>query len=71
GLDEHMTAVAEMQAKIGVSEGDLLCGTHPPFDKPTAHRLQMTGESATPNRHNCSGKHTGMLATAKHLREPL
>jgi L-asparaginase II len=31
----------------------------------------MHGEQPTPNRHNCSGKHTGMLAHARLRHAPL
>lgn len=64
GTDDHYNVVSGIQAKIGVSESDLLCGVHDPMDKPTAIALRKRGEEPTPNRHNCSGKHTGMLAQA-------
>lgn len=64
GTDEHYAAVSALQARIGVSEHDLMCGTHPPIHQATAERLLCHGEQPTPNRHNCSGKHTGMLAHA-------
>ncbi len=64
GTDDHFNVVSGIQAKIGVSERDLLCGVHDPMDKPTAIALRKRGEEPTPNRHNCSGKHTGMLAQA-------
>jgi len=64
GTDDHFKVVSAIQAKIGVSESDLLCGVHDPMDKPTAIALRKRGEISTPNRHNCSGKHTGMLAQA-------
>lgn len=62
GTDDHFSVVGGIQQKIGVSEGDLLCGSHPPYDTETAKALLLRGEKPTPNRHNCSGKHTGMLA---------
>jgi L-asparaginase II len=49
---------------VGVQESDLLCGTHPVYHQPTQEALIRRGESPTPNRHNCSGKHTGFLAQA-------
>ncbi len=64
GTDEHLAAVTALQEKIGVQESDLLCGTHPVFHQPTQEALIRRGESPTPNRHNCSGKHTGFLAQA-------
>jgi L-asparaginase II len=65
GTDLHKAAIENLQAKIGVTENDLLCGTHQPFYFPTVESLILKGEKPTPNRHNCSGKHTGMLAHAK------
>jgi L-asparaginase II len=62
GTDEHVSVVETIQIKTGVRESDLLCGTHPPIDETTSNRLREKGEKPTPNRHNCSGKHTGMLA---------
>ncbi len=62
GTDEHLAMVQGIQAKTGVHESDLLCGTHPLSDEPTVEAMRRRGEMITPNRHNCSGKHTGMLA---------
>lgn len=64
GTDDHYATVSSLQAKAGVSESDLRCGVHPPTDRPTAEALLLRGEAPTPNRHNCSGKHSGMLAQA-------
>lgn len=64
GTDEHVEVVRRLQARIGVSEDNLLCGSHPPSHTPTAHALISRGEQPTPIRHNCSGKHTGFLAYA-------
>ena len=71
GTDEHVRAVASIQEQVGISEVDLMCGVHPPYHRKTARRLQEEGLEPTPNRHNCSGKHTGMLALASFLEEPL
>ncbi len=71
GTDEHVQTVREAQGLCGVSESDLLCGVHPPLDPETARRLRDKGLEPTPNRHNCSGKHTGMLAMARFLQAPL
>jgi L-asparaginase II len=62
GTDEHVAVVRSIQKKAGVTESELLCGVHEPYDKPTADRLHDQKESLTSNRHNCSGKHTGMLS---------
>ncbi len=71
GLEMHVETVQGMQAKIAATEHDLLCGTHPSEDPETAARLIRAGQSPTPNRHNCSGKHTGMLAYARLRGLPL
>jgi L-asparaginase II len=67
GSDEHLGVIKGLQEKMGVKEADLLCGVHPPLDESTANQLLVRGESPTPNRHNCSGKHTAMLAYASML----
>jgi L-asparaginase II len=64
GTDEHVSMVRGLQAKIGVTESDLLCGTHPIGHESTRQAMQARGEAPTPLRHNCSGKHTGFLAQA-------
>ena len=64
GTDEHVKVIMGIQQKLGVSAADLLCGTHTPGDPATAERMFRDGEENTPLRHNCSGKHTGMLAQA-------
>ncbi len=71
GTDRHVEVVRSMQAKAGLEESHLQCGIHPPYDKETARRLEAQGEQPTANRHNCSGKHTGMLALAHFLDVPL
>jgi L-asparaginase II len=71
GTDEHVRMVASIQEKVGISEADLMCGVHPPYHQPTAQRMREQGVEPTPNRHNCSGKHTGMLTLASFLGEPL
>ena len=65
GTDDHATTLAGMQAKIGINETYLQCGVHTPIDPETAKFLLLNHKEPTPNRHNCSGKHTGMLAYAQ------
>lgn len=65
GTDEHVTILHDLMLKTGIRQDQLLCGVHPPFHEPTAERMQWDGEVPTPERHNCSGKHTGMLAYAR------
>jgi L-asparaginase II len=71
GSDEHVSVIQGIQSKVGVQESDLLCGTHPPLDESIADLLKVNGQLPTPNRHNCSGKHTAMLAYAAMLAQPI
>ncbi len=70
GEDLHAETVARMLEKVGVGEGLLKCGVHEPYDRATAERLRARGEGPGVLRNNCSGKHTGMLALARHLGSP-
>ena len=71
GTDDHVAVVKGMQAKIGVNVDDLMCGMHYPYHEGTSDAMKVRGELPTPYRHNCSGKHTGMLAHAKLRGAPL
>lgn len=62
GTDDHVAMARSIQAKTGVSESDLLCGVHPLSHQPTIDAMRLRNEPLSSNRHNCSGKHTGMLA---------
>jgi L-asparaginase II len=57
GLDEHARTAAEVLAAAGLTAGALGCGAEAGYADPAQGRL----------RHNCSGKHSGMLATCVHL----
>ena len=71
GTDEHVQTVASIQNLVGITEDDLLCGVHLPYHYETAQRMKEEQREPTPNYHNCSGKHTGMLAMARFLGETL
>ena len=71
GTDDHYATVSSIQKKAGIRESDLRCGVHMPGHKPTAEALIRRGEEPTQNRHNCSGKHTGMLAQAVLRKLPI
>ncbi len=70
GTDEHVLVVRSLQDKAGIAEADLLCGVHPLEHQPTVEAMRQRGEQLTPNRHNCSGKHSAMLALAQMLNLP-
>lgn len=70
GTDAHKEVIQGIHARTGVQEDDLLCGVHELSHKPTIEGMQKRGETLTPIRHNCSGKHTGMVAFARLLGLP-
>ncbi len=62
------TAIAErMLKKIGLSEPDLRCGAHLPFNEARAEEMIRSGEKPMQLHNNCSGKHAAMLGFAKHI----
>lgn len=64
GTDAHIEQLRILQEKTGIRESNLCCGVHLPLDKATSLEMRKLDQPLTPNRHNCSGKHTGMLAYA-------
>jgi L-asparaginase II len=65
GSDLHVQTIEDMQKKIGLEENHLQCGTHMPGDLDAFKSLVANNQQPGPNRNNCSGKHTTMLAYAK------
>jgi L-asparaginase II len=70
GSHEHEETAEAIQKAVGIEEADLLCGVHIPADKEAARMLAVEGKDPRPNQHNCSGKHSGMLALARYLNAP-
>jgi len=66
----QVARVRELLGKIGCSERDLLCGPHPPLSDRVAQDYQTRGVRLTAIYSNCSGKHAGMLALARHHGSP-
>jgi len=62
----QVALVRDLLQKIGCSERDLLCGPHRPLAEPVARDYETRGVRLTAVFSNCSGKHAGMLALAKH-----
>src|SRR5437870_6979056 len=62
----QVALVREFLAQIGCSERDLLCGPHPPLSEQLARDYATRGVRLTAVYSNCSGKHAGMLALARH-----
>ncbi len=62
----QVARVREFLAKLDLSERDLLCGPHPPLSERVAQEYERHGVRLSPVYSNCSGKHTAMLALARH-----
>src|SRR5204863_5287243 len=58
--------VREFLQRVQCSERDLMCGPHRPLSDAVAKDYETRGVRLTAVYANCSGKHTGMLALAKH-----
>jgi L-asparaginase II len=71
GEAEHVRVALSMLAKAGIAEMAYECGSHWP-ERMADKAAIIKGDGAPRAVHNnCSGKHAGMLALAKHLGAPL
>jgi len=70
GEPEHVALVERMLHDIGLEEGDLACGPHEPSSQRGAKILRESGGRPTRLHNNCSGKHTSMMAMARHKGWP-
>ncbi|WP_045519015.1 asparaginase [Neobacillus niacini] len=71
GETQHTDRVLAILGRAGIEDTALHCGTHIPHAQDTYKKLIAAGKELTPLYNNCSGKHTGMLVTAKHMGETL
>ncbi len=67
----HTEAAASILKKINLTETDLRCGAHDPFNHQLARKMIARGEKPTQLHNNCSGKHAAMLAFAENLNASL
>jgi len=67
----HTELAASMLRKIGLGPEALKCGAHEPYGAEAAAELRARGEQPNALHNNCSGKHAGMLAVAKHIGAPI
>lgn len=70
GETRHVETVRAWLKTIGLGEGDLECGTHPPRLQASIEALVRENAVPTPAFNNCSGKHSGFLSTAVAYGEP-
>ena len=71
GLPEHIAVIDRIQGKIGISEADLQCGVQTPLYFTSQNKTPEPGQQFDQRHHNCSGKHSGMIALAKILGEDI
>ncbi|MBL8699353.1 MAG: asparaginase [Alphaproteobacteria bacterium] len=71
GEPRHVETVRAWLARAGLSEADLECGAHMPSTASAAEALIRAGAQPTALHNNCSGKHTGMVSTCRHLGDPV
>lgn len=71
GTPRHVETADAMRQRIGAALAEIGCGAHQPYDNAALARLIGRGEAATVLHNNCIGKHLGMIATARHLGEPV
>jgi L-asparaginase II len=62
----HVALAEAFMETTGVTESQLACGIHPPLSPDVARAVACGTASMTPAWSNCSGKHIGMLALARH-----
>ena len=67
GESIHVNTAKSMLNKLGFSIDHYECGIHAPYDKESKIALLHKKKDYSPFDNNCSGKHAGMLALAKHL----
>ena len=71
GEAEHVRVARSILAKAGIAEICYECGAHFPTAREAANALIRADEKPLAVHNNCSGKHAGMLALAKHFGAPL
>ena len=71
GEPDHVAIAAAMLKAAGLDEGALECGTQWPTHSASTAALSAAGEKPSALHNNCSGKHAGFLAVARHRGFPI
>jgi L-asparaginase II len=66
GEPEHVAVVKSLLKRGGWTPEALACGAHAPMHGASARALVRAGLPSERIHNNCSGKHAGMLALARH-----
>jgi len=69
GEPGHVDRVLTLLERAGSGPHELQCGAHPPLHAESAAAMVRAGIAPGHEHNNCSGKHSGFLATAHHLGE--
>ena len=67
GTPLHVETARSMLDKAGFEPEALECGAHWPLEEGSARALARVADEPSPLHNNCSGKHAGFLAVARHL----
>jgi L-asparaginase II len=67
----HVEAAAALLKRIGADEQALACGAHMPYHEGAANELRARNQPPSRLHNNCSGKHAGMMALARHHGWPV
>ena len=69
GAEQHTRAALAILKRLDLDESALQCGVQTPDDPQARDALVRAGRKPRAIHNNCSGKHVGFLALARHLGE--
>ncbi len=64
----HTGMVTSWLAELGLDDSALRCGPQEPRDRSELHAMIRAGHEPCRHHNNCSGKHSGFLTLARHLK---
>jgi len=64
----HNDLVRRWLGDLGLGDDDLRCGPQPPRDEEVMRSMILSGDRPCRIHNNCSGKHSGFLTLARHLK---
>lgn len=68
GAHMHTDRVNRWLKSMELTDSDLRCGAHAPYNTKARHALIKSGDAPCQAHNNCSGKHTGFLTLSRHLQ---
>lgn len=68
GAPVHTDMVTRWLAELGLSDDDLRCGAHEPYDTDARNGLVLAHEKPCQIHNNCSGKHAGFLTMTRAMK---